>query len=527
MSGPRRRRVRGRGSIEHLGGERYRVRIRGRVPDGRPIRHLDTVVRGRAEAERVLEGFRRQCHDLEAGLVPLEERVTLARYLERARRASGAGRSLVWTPRDQSVWSRMLRPLWNLHLQDLDADRLGGWMERLEQAGYAGNTRRSAWVLLRRILGHALATKTLVRLPWGDARLALVPESECAHGEPLEDDEWLRVREAAARLDASGRGGPLSDLWLRLCVQRMAASRPVELCQVGPDDLVPDAPNGPMLRISAAVVAKGGAPGLRTLGPFLLRRIEAHLSAMPEDARRLGLLFPTRKGRRWAPRWAMDHKGYRVGRDWITETELAHLRAESGCPRFRPYALRHTRLTESAAQGGFTAAQAQGGHRQHRTVQRYVHSAARHLTTELFDESPVLSEPTPPLPSDLPAHEGPAIDGPQLGAEPGGRLPGMASDDDLADACDYAAAVVLHGAEGAAVRIVASLGPLDAYALAGELARVVLDPRIRAAHEAPLVALVAQLRAHARLAATKPTPQTDTFGNDAERLGRISDSCFT
>lgn len=535
-----RRRVKRRGSKEHLGGQRYRVRIRGRVPDGRVFTHLDAVIHGEAEADRVLEGFRKTAMDLEAGLVPLEEQITLARYVERARRAKGTRKPLVWTPRDQSMWTRMLRPLWNLNLQQLDADRLGGWMEGLERQGYAGNTRKTAWTLLRRIIGHALARKTIVRFPWGDARLALVVESQCREGEGLEDHEWDAICEAAARIDERGGGGALSDLWLRLCVQRMAGSRPVELCMVMRDDLVPT-PHGVALRISDGVAAKGGRPGLKPLcetGDPLDVRLGHHLDTMPLAAQRTGLLFPIRRGRRWSHRWALDAKGYRVGRDWLKESEVKALREESGVKGFRPYQLRHTRGTEVAHDEGPQRAQALLGHRVPRTTQRYVHSAARHMTPSMYSTSRVVGgvAATEQLRSAPTITEHPeTIRGPGMGpgpslvtppVPPASTPPAVLDPDDRADAIRYAEHVLMHGAEATAEAIVCHLGPLDAYALAGDLARVTLAPDLDR-WVTPLVSLVAQLRAHARLAATKPTPESSDFVNDSMDLRAVSDSCFT
>ncbi len=375
----RRRRVRNRGSVEKLSDGRYRARIRGKCLNGQP--YDESAIRdNEVEAHRALEGLRRLAHDYETGHARPEEHTTLARYQERAKR-----QGLPWRRGDNSTW-KYLRPLWNLPLHALDGARLQGWCGWLRKEGYAEATVRSATIMLKRVVNHAVAARVIDRKPWGDAPLALVKERDCGRREEVSDADWALVRDAAHALDAEGKGGPLADLWLRLSFQLIASVRPVEACQLGPQFIEPS-PHGAVINVPKGIIAKGGKPDKRrTLGVELGDLLAHHFAALPESARVLGVYFPIRrKNGRWSFRFVVDAKGYKIGRDWITTTELGRLRERSGVLDFDPYQLRHRRLT-AHAQRSPTLAQHQGGHASGRTTEHYTHTRTKHLTEESFSD---------------------------------------------------------------------------------------------------------------------------------------------
>lgn len=515
-----RRRVRGRGSIEVLktkGGrvKGYRARVRGTQPDGRPY-DLAKVCKAREDAERALAALLKRALDVEAGLVVLEETLTLAEW-----RAKATRRGLTWRRVDSSIWKH-LRPLWNLPLVALDAGRVRAWAEKMGKS-YAAGTVRSAWILLSRVVNSALAHRVIARRPWGEAPLRLVSDSSCGQRDALEPHEWQAVRDAARRIDAAGGGGALSDLWLRLSTMLVTGARPVELCQLTPADIVPGE-HGPMMSVGPGIIAKGSKPGLRPLGVELAEALRVHLESMPDGARRTGLLFPMKGTRgKWRPRWRMDQRGDKAGRYWLGSTETGALRSESGVGHFVPYELRHTRLTEVAYRSGSQLAQDVGGHRHPKTTQRYVHGAKRHMTPELFDVADLIgaadpskgpddtgggapvkrgrfavheggSAPTPVDPSGSRAHTRLSAGGREEGAGP----------DEWAEVAGYLEAVRAHGCDAVARHVVRTVGPAEARWVAGELAKARLAPRCTDEEGAALVGLVHRLRAHsgAALAAT-------------------------
>jgi integrase len=536
-----RRRIRGRGSVEPLGPGRWRARIRGHAPDGRPF-DLQQVRAERDEAERALEGMRRRANDIEAGLVVIEETLTLGEWKPRAVR-----HKLPWSRSDASTW-KYLRPLWNVPMVALDASRVREWAEGMREK-FKPATVRTAWILLRRMVGKACDARVLARLPWGDERLALVSESECGAREGLAPHQWDAVCDAGRQLDRIGKGGALSDLWLRLVLMRVAVSRPVELCQVGPSDLVA-MPAGAALFISDHIVAKGGKPGKKPLGAELAAALSAHWEAMPAKARALALFFPQKGQRgRWSSRLRIAPDGKKAGKFYVTASELRNLRTLSGVATFVPYELRHTGLTEAAHKYGPQAAQQLGGHRVARTTQRYVHSQDRHLSDEMFDTGSVIhagagavgssdDEPPPDGTSGpkvrgrFAVHEGgskkksaPASSAPASSSPPAkassseptvavasqefhaafhahertenhGRQVG-ADADELATAGDWITAVRAHGCGFVAEHVIAAEGPAHALWLGTQLAWISLSPECqREGWSEDLRALVHALRAH-------------------------------
>ncbi|GAB5543420.1 MAG: hypothetical protein SangKO_031800 [Sandaracinaceae bacterium] len=526
------RRVRNRGGVEDLKHGGFRARIRGRCLDGRNY-DLARTRATREEAERALEGLRKRALDLEAGTVVLEDTTTLADWRKRATRLG-----LTWDGRDTSTF-RYLRPLWNRPMLELDAASVEVWARRLKESKQP-STVRSAWILLSRLVHFAVRKKLLGALPWGTERLRLVSESECRQRDGLEPDEWARLREAARALDARGRGGPLSDLWLRLCVMAMTGLRPIELCRLTWGDIVPTE-HGPALHNRQP--AKGGKGGLKPIDPALADALSAHRGAMPDAARRTGWLFP-RKGQRgrWLPRWRMHRDGRQVGQHWVMEAEVKELRAEAVLPEFVPYQLRHTRLTELAHTFGQQAAQNAGGHTTPRMLGRYVHPKARHLDEGQFDGAALLGLGPDGEPPDGPGpnggrrvgrfrvHDGgapasapkaateqasapkpapkPATEhrGRALGAEPpdgGGELP------DIEDVERYVRAVELFGAPDVARGIVKADGPIEALKDAEALKRFIMSARCPEEWTAQLVSLNARLRAQACKPPVSTTDQVE------------------
>lgn len=368
------RRIRGRGSIETLPSGAERARIRGVGLDGRPY-DLKETFPTRDLAERALESFKRIAYNLEAGIGDTWTRETLAQFVERER----AARHFPWRKNDGFAW-KLLAPLHARRFIELDAARVLAWARGLAADGYSFGSVNVAFVVLARAVKLALAHQVIPRAPWGEVTPAWRELFEGRAARPrdaLTPEQWETLWTAARDLAASGAGGPLADLDLRVSTLRHGALRPVEVCRLRHADL--DVAHGTVYLREIAKKKKKSDGAHVPIGRELAARLAAHVDAMPPAARATGWLFPMlgADGRRDVGRlkWVGRERSKYMA--FVSKAERDALRALG--VTWDLYSTRHTAATEALVAGGMEAAAKTLRHEDQRSIGGYVHLRPEHF----------------------------------------------------------------------------------------------------------------------------------------------------
>ena len=423
--------------------KRGRCVARPRHPvTGRPM-YVSAATPGQLAA--YVNAITRMREDLRAGAVSADE---VTRKLERRRHVTleRALRGYMETDiaantrrRVASSLSTHLAELAPLELHDLDAARMGKWIEGLRRKGLAGATVRLQWRTVGAALRYASERGWIARAPWGTWRPSARggrPGSDRLPREATRTPRELHeLLEAARWLDATDDRAFPRGLEARIGCAALLGLRQGELAGLRWSDV--DFEGG-----AVAIVRQGGGelPKQRTVDVLqgaarlfeVLSRwrftLKAGIFGLYDPA---GPVFP----------WPMHYAGlaivarpYPARAEVLTSTALRRAVVRAGLPnpdRWTPHSLRDSFVTlEAAASGGDLA----------RVAPRYrgtVRSLVRYLRA--LERGPAAARPGFELPVDGPA---PAL----LEAAPFAKTAGAAGDvgrhEDLVDGLGKAAGVV-------------------------------------------------------------------------------------
>lgn len=442
-----RSRRRRRGNIEWLKSGGVRVTLRGKKPDGADYELRKTLTLGtreqrKADAQRLLEAFRREAAEIEAGIKVLAEHVTLAAWRERALRSSKLGLRQPNRSED-STWKNMLRPLWSVPIPALDTGRINGWVEQCRRAGYANESIRSAWGILSRLIDAAIGAGVIAKKPWTKPNL---PKGVERHDRALTNEEVAKVILACGELDAAEKTD--GSLALRVAVQLHSGARPIECARMKPEHIQSLSPGKGLAPIPHLYVdaAKGSKSHSLPVPVELAEAILRHFEELPHRAQALGWLFPKQgKRARWAPRFKeLTRKGRteRRAEGWVMQAEIEQVRSRSGVLTWTPYDMRHARATHLASILTDQQLKKAFGWKSSRIVGRYIADGRLELPVAAFSSwhgaktgdadvgalpAPVLALEVGPrvtvLPTDVGAGEGFGARGTAEGAASPGSAP--------------------------------------------------------------------------------------------------------
>lgn len=370
------------------------IRVRGTRPNGTKFTRTQTFGEG-SEADRwtaarnARPALWRWAEEVEAGVIVEEESVTLATAMERLRKEGVRFRAA-----DRSAMKR-LKSLGGVDLRELTDARMALWSAGQQRDGKSASYIRYCYSLARRIVSECVARKWIRECAWSNIKAWLPAESKTHTRKAPTDAEMQAVLTAAKAIDE--RAPLWNGLHLRMWIGHHIAARPVEICRLGPIDLVAKG-SGQALRFQAA---KGGEVRVITIPEEMAEALREQWAALPPRAQRLGLFFPKQAGRgldRWVSRvrsrGGKRGAGYETG-VLLTPREVDAVRAMSGF-EFVPYHLRHGGITSLAKVAGMGLSQLQAftKHKSQRMLTRYASPQMDEATEAALSRSRTLT-PTP------------------------------------------------------------------------------------------------------------------------------------
>jgi integrase len=376
-------------SIEVLPSGTVRLRARGTWPDGQPINETAVFAQGPLEsrlaaARAAKPAMWRKVEEMEAGIIPRVDPMTLAQAVERLRKSG------VYKARKSEFAGPMFRTWQSKDLRAFDDLAWEAWVKRWQKEGKAAATIRNAYSRISAVVGRCVRAKWLAEIPWRDQKRWLPSESETHTRRAMDEHETRALIVAAERIDKEDGGG---DLALRIRLQYHLAARPVELARMGPVHLVEEG-GVPWMRWQAA---KGNGIREYPLSDELAEEVREAWAALPPPAKRCGVFFPLRGHRGvWRLRTRVNADGVETGVVW-TESERNRLREITGIQDVVPYFIRHTGATDVADEHKLGAFEVMKllGHRVVRTTGRYVKPKMAKGTLLNLAKERAASRPTP------------------------------------------------------------------------------------------------------------------------------------
>jgi integrase len=283
-------------------------------------------------------------------------------------------------------------------LEQLSADRVGRWLDRLRKT-LGESTRALYWRVLRAVVRYAIERGWIGSSPWGSWRpVGLSTKPKRLREAARSPEEIAQLLTAARAIDVERReAGRLGDLEAKIAMGVLLGLRQGELAGLRWSDLDAASSRIAIVRQYAGGPLKGRTPGLLAAVPELFALLAEHAIALREKGlfASRGPVFPSpRNSRPGAVR------PYARGQ-CLTTLDLRSVVSRAGLPSvefWSPHSLRDSFATREAIEhGGDLASIAQRTrHASIASLVRYLRSRTRGLVAPAPPTKWIWSDVVPP-----------------------------------------------------------------------------------------------------------------------------------